>query len=327
MAILSKQFKDALSIVEPGDDADHARDAHAEVRDVLAADEELADWGLKSLLIGSYAREVSIRRVKDVDVFCQLPYLPADYDSQGLLDAVAAVLAEHYGDRVSKNDRSVKIDFPDFDMHLDVVPARPADDAWEIPAKDRGWELTDPLKFGTLSSSRNNDFGGNYVPIVKLVRQTRRALLGDAKPVGLFVEVAAYHAFTNLPLDDAADALTSTAAYYTRALDEMAPLIRGHADGSAPLTNPALPDQDLRVGATQEEMDAIADAWDEAWKLADQALSSDDDHDAAATYSSLLGVNSDGDQVFSIPAKANSVSAGRSPGYTALPSGSSPTFG
>ena len=75
--------------------------------------------------------------------------------------------------------------------------------------------------------------------------------LGDTRPGGLFVEVAAYHAFDNIPHDDADNALTSTAAYYTRALTEMAPLIRGHADGSAPLSNPALPDQDISVRATQ----------------------------------------------------------------------------
>lgn len=327
MAVLSKQFKDALSTIEPGDDADYARDTHAEVRDVLAGDEELVAWGLKSLLIGSYAREVSIRRVKDVDVFCQLPDLPDDYDPQDLLDKMAAVLAEHYGDRVSKNDRSVSVDFPDFDMHVDVVPARPAGTAWEIPDKDGGWETTNPIAFGTLSSARNTDFGGNYVPIVKLVRQTRRALLGDAKPGGLFVEVAAYHAFDNIPLDDGDDALTSTAAYYTRGLTEMVPLIRGHADGSAPLSNPALPDQDISVRATHAQMDAIAEAWEEAADVAQEALSLNDDHDAAAKYSSLLGENSDGDQVFAIPAKASGQSASRSAGYTSLPSGSSPTFG
>jgi hypothetical protein len=327
MAVLSKQFKDALSTIEPGDDADHARDAHAKVRDVLASDEDLAGWGLKSLLIGSYAREVSIRRVKDVDVFCELYDLPHDYDPQDLLNKVATVLAEHYGDRVTKNDRSVKVEFPDFDMHVDVVPARPAGDAWEIPDKDGGWEPTDPIAFGTLSSARNTDFGGNYVPTVTLVRQTRRALLGDTKPGGLFVEVAAYHAFDNIPLDDADDPLTSTAAYYTRALTEMAPRIRGHADGSAPLSNPALPDQDISVRATEAEMDAIAEAWEEAANVASEALTIVDNHDAATKYSSLLGENSDGEQVFAIPAKASTESANLSPGYTTLPSGSSPTFG
>lgn len=48
---------------------------HEEVRDALAQSEELADFGIHSVLIGSYRRDVSIRRVKDVDVFCKLENL------------------------------------------------------------------------------------------------------------------------------------------------------------------------------------------------------------------------------------------------------------
>ncbi len=147
MAVLSKQFKDALSAIEPGDDATHAADAHAEVRDVLDRDADLTGWGLHTVLIGSYKREVSIRRVDDVDVFCQLPDLPDDEDPQDLLDRFAGVPADEYGDRVCKNDRSVKVEFPQFDMHVDVVPARSHDDAWEIPDKDSGWEKTHPVKW------------------------------------------------------------------------------------------------------------------------------------------------------------------------------------
>ncbi|WP_328993933.1 nucleotidyltransferase [Kribbella sp. NBC_01245] len=333
MALLSKEFKNALSAIEPGVDAEHARDAHAEVRDVLDMDDELRGWGLKTLLIGSYAREVSIRRVKDVDVFCELPELPDGYGPQDLLGKMAAVLADEYGDRVAENDRSVKVEFPEFDMHVDIVPARSCGNAWEIPNRDGGWEKTDPVEFGSLSSTRNADFDQNYVPVVKLARQTRRALLGEeSKPGGLFVEVAAYHAFANLPLATGDDALGSTAEYYTRALAQMAPLIRGHADGSERLTNPALPDQELEVRATQDEFDALADKWEEAAMTAEEAFESEDDHDAAEGFKSLLGENSDGDEVFPVPAVPSEAAAAatdalRTPGRKSLPSGDSPTFG
>jgi hypothetical protein len=69
------------------------------------------------------------------------------------------------------------------------------------------------------------------------------------------VEVAAYQAFDNLPLAGTSAELGSTAEYYTRALAEMAPLIRSHADGSALLANPALPDQELKVRATRSRRD------------------------------------------------------------------------
>lgn len=324
MSILSKQFKDALSKIEPGDDADHAAAAHAEVRDILAADDDLTEWGLHSVLIGSYRREVSIRRVKDVDVFCELPDLPDGQDPQGLLDKFVTVLAVDYGDRVSKNDRSVKVDFPDFDMHVDVVPARPNGDEWEIPDRDGGWEKTHPVRFSAFSTARNSDHDGQYVRAVKLVRQTRRALLADAKPGGFFVEVAAYHAFASIPNASTDEAPSSVAGYYTVALETMAPILRQHADGDAPLMNPALPNQELHVRATQDELDAIADAWQEAAEDARSALESEDDQDAARTFKRLLGKNTDGGDVFAVPAVA---AASVAAGHRQLPSGESPTFG
>lgn len=323
MSVLSKQFRDALSTIEPGDDATHAAEAHAAVREVLAADDELMEWGLHSILIGSYRREVSIRRVKDADVFCELPALPDDQDPQALLDKFATVLGDEYGDRVSKNDRSVKVDFPDFDMHVDVVPARSAGDGWEIPDRDGGWQRTHPVRFSELTTARNQDHDGQYVRAVKLLRQTRRALRADAKPGGFFVEVAAYHAFASVPIASSDGSPGSMAEYYTVALEAMAPILRDHADGTTPLMNPALPDQEIQVRATQEELDAIADVWQEAAVDARSALGSENDQAAARTFTRLLGKNSDGEDVFAVPPVAASVSAG----HRKLPSGESPTFG
>ncbi|MHA7304298.1 SMODS domain-containing nucleotidyltransferase [Arthrobacter sp. TMN-49] len=320
MSILTKQFQDALSKIEPGEDADHAADAHAEVREVLHDDADLMEWGLHSVLIGSYRREVSIRRVKDVDVLCELPNLPDDHDPQDLLEKFVGLLAVEYGDRVTKNDRSVKVDFPDFDMHVDVVPARCADDDWEIPDRDGGWEKTHPVKFSELSTARNQAHNEKYVPVVKLLRQTRRALRSDAKPGGFFVEVAAYQAFEGIPDGDSDQSPRSTAEYYTVALEAMAPILRDHADDVARLMNPAIPDQELHIRATQQELDAIADEWGQAAVDAREALKSTNDQDAAQTFKRLLGQNSDGDDVFEVPV---AVSAG----HRSLPSGESPTFG
>ncbi|WP_226347252.1 nucleotidyltransferase domain-containing protein [Agilicoccus flavus] len=329
MSVLTKQFQGALSAIEPGDDAKHAALAHAEVRQVLDANEGFRSWGLDTLLIGSYSRHVSIRRIKDADVFCQLPGLPAETASQDLLVKFLTVLRGEYGDRVVKNDRSVKVEFPDYDMHVDVVPAREAGDAWEIPNKDDGWEATDPLRFGDLTSECNDKHGDYYVPTVKLLRQTRRALLGHTKPGGFFVEVAAFHAFRAIPADGAAGSPSSIAEYYTVALETMAPLLRAHADSSAPLMNPAVPGQELHVRATPSQFDAIAAAWEQAADRARAALEEIDDHAAAQTFRDLLGVTSAGEEVFQDPSKSAAALGGSliTPGYQSLPSGDSPTFG
>ncbi|MFI7243197.1 SMODS domain-containing nucleotidyltransferase [Streptomyces qinglanensis] len=81
MAHLKQQFKDALSSIEPGDDKTNAPEAHRLVRDALKADSKLAEYGVSPILIGSYKRNVSIRRIKDVDVFVRLPDVPSDVTS------------------------------------------------------------------------------------------------------------------------------------------------------------------------------------------------------------------------------------------------------
>lgn len=323
MSVLTKQFQDALTRLEPSDDATHAAEAHAEIREVLKADEQLLDWGLHTLLIGSYARDVSIRRVNDVDVFCQLPHIPQSMDPQDLLQVFTDVLTRTHGHRVSKNDRSVKVEFPQFDMHVDVVPARPHEGVWQIPDKQGGWEITDPLRFGGLTTQRNKDHAGNYVPIVKLLRQTRRALLHEAKPGGLFVEVTAYHAFADVPVGTAAP--RSIAEFYTEALERMARILADHADGTAPIMNPAVPGQELHVRATADEFHDIATAWAGAAQDARAALDSDDAAEAGTIFAQLLGETSEGVPVFVAP-KASS-HARAVPGHRTLPSGGSPTFG
>lgn len=329
MAVLSKQFRDALAAIEPAEDAEHAAEAHEEVRRVLNSREDFKDWGLETLLIGSYRRQVSIRRVKDADVFCQLPDLPVDVDPQDLLDRFLSALSEEYGDRVSRNDRSVKVDFPVYDLHVDVVPARPVGDLWEIPNKWEGWETTHPLRFNELTSGCNATHDKKYVPTVKLLRQTRRALMGTAKPGGFFVEVAAFHAFQNIPTEGAPDLPSSIAEYYTVALEAMVPLLRAHADGSAPLLNPAVPGQKLHVRATTEELEAVVAAWEHAATSARVALDEIDDHAAAQAFHELLGLTTEGEAVFPLlPRSAGTEQAASvRPGYASLPSGDSPTFG
>lgn len=142
MATHPTGFKTAQRNIEPkreveGDDAHNARLAHAEVRDVLKADRKLRDtWGAKPKLIGSYARDVSIRRVKDVDVFCRLTTAPAALAPGEAMTEFDRVLNAEYGDRCERQHRSFKIDFPDFDLSVDIVPAKPCDKHWQVPSRD-----------------------------------------------------------------------------------------------------------------------------------------------------------------------------------------------
>ncbi|MFE4689582.1 hypothetical protein ACFRH6_05955 [Streptomyces sp. NPDC056749] len=99
-----------------------------------------------------------------------------------------------------RQDRSLQVAFPEYDLYVGAVPARPyGDGTWEIPQKGDAneWVRTNPDGLTELSSMMNANHDQCYVPTVKLLRQTRRALLGTRKPGGFFIEMAAYQAFAS----------------------------------------------------------------------------------------------------------------------------------
>jgi hypothetical protein len=306
VAHLKQQFKDALSSIEPGKDKANAPEAHQLVRQVLEADPKLAEYGVNPVLIGSYKRSVSIKRVKDVDVFVRLPVLPSDVTSQDILDRFFTVLHREFGSddeghrRTKRQDRSLQISFPEYDLYVDAVPARPHWDGktWEIPQKgdDNKWIQTNPESLTTLSSEMNSRHGEFYVPTVKLLRQTRRALLGGAKPGGFFIEMATYQAFKSGGVSG-----SDHAEYYVSALEEVAKIITNFVVLGIGVADPTVPGQSIRIRATEEELNQAATRFTAAAIAARAALKQEDEGKAATEFRKLLGKNGDSETVFPMP--------------------------
>ena len=307
MAHLKQQFKDALSSIEPGADKANAPEAHLLVREALAADAKLADYGVDPVLIGSYKRNVSIKRVKDVDVLVRLPDLPNDVTSKDILDRFFKVLHAEFGTdssgrrRVVRQDRSLKIAFPEYDLDVDAVPARRHWDGatWEIPQKgeDDKWVRTNPEALTSLSSEMNAAHDGYYVPTVKLLRQTRRALLRrGAKPGGFFVEVAAFQAFKSGLVSG-----NDHAEYYVSALEAVASIINDFVLYGTGVTDPTLWGETISIRATDDELDSARLRFADAAVSARAALEEEDEGQSALAFQKLLGKNGDDETVFSMP--------------------------
>ena len=191
MAHLKQQLRDAPSSIEPGDDRANAPEAHRLVRDALKADPKLTEYGVDPVLIGAYKRSVSTKRVRDVDVFVRLPDLPSDVSSREILDRFFTALHAEFGNddevhrRTKRQDRSLQVSFPQYDLYVDAVPARPygAGATWEIPQKGDAdkWVRTNPEKLTSLSSEMNTAHDRYYVPTVN---QSAWAVPGEAPPSG-----------------------------------------------------------------------------------------------------------------------------------------------
>lgn len=308
MAILSTQFTKALESIEPSsDDKANAPEAHKAVRSALTSADDLKGWGLDPVLIGSYKRDVSIRRVKDVDVFCRIDDIDDDVEAKTILDKFIAVLDAEFGTdaqgarRVKRQARSITVEFPEYgDLHVDAVPARKRSDGyWEIPTKDGDWQTTNPEQVTALKTAMNDSYMGDYVRLVKLIRQTRRTIL-DVRPGGLFVELALYDACVNAKVSKAG----LTIGYVT-ALEAIADYLNDKVSWGRSLPDPTMPGETLSFRATDKQWETARDKFRSAATKAREAYDEPDAGKAAVAFRGLLGENGDGDLVFPMPAGYN----------------------
>ncbi len=339
MATLATQFKAALGRIEPEEDAKNAAEAHKKVSAALKADDRLKKLGVSPFLIGSYGRDVSIKRVKDVDVFARLEKATSSLRPGDILDHVTDVLEDAFPDCVERQHRSVKVDFCDYDLSVDVVIARPCvdhpDDHWQIPEKieDDGrasWVETNPTEMGELTTAANKDFllsadnpdSGVYVQMVKLIRQIRRTWVDD-QPGGYYFEVLTYHAFQDLTPEK-----NTVADYLCVILREIADRLPDYVDEGP--DDPTLDDRVIKTKATAEQIEAAADRLAEAADLAEEALGEEDACKSAVKWRELLGQTQNVDKpedVFPLPDYCNadgttkSTSSTQVKGAPAVPAG------
>jgi hypothetical protein len=229
-----------------------------------------------------------------------------DVTSEQILDRFFKVLHAAFGldsdghRRTRRQARSLQVNFPEFDLYVDAVPARPHSDGdtWEIPEKGDtdAWVRTNPEELTSLSAEMNSAHDGHYVRTVKLMRQTRRALLGRSKPGGFFIEVATYQAFASGAVtgEDAAEYFGSTLRAVSTIIDDF--VLRGIA-----VDDPTLPGEKISINATDEELEALRAKFSDGAAKAEAALADEDEGQAALGYRALLGKGDDGKWIFPMP--------------------------
>ena len=181
---------------------DVAKNLHGDVRDWLTA-HEYETCSPHSRLIGSYARHTAICEIKDVDVVVFLPESALDRTPESVLRELKKVLKEYPGSTVetSPQRRSIRMDFPDEECTIDIVPAV-AEDGIEQPLRipDRGqeeWILSDPLGYGETLSAANSHHGKKLVPDIKLSKAWRDQQMQRRKTKSYLLEVIFYRVVTS----------------------------------------------------------------------------------------------------------------------------------
>jgi len=297
METLDTQFAGALKRINLSEDkVTNVKKAHEDVRDVLDADETLQGYGASTILIGSYGRDVAIQPGHDVDVFCRLPDFDADPET--LYNAVKKPLKDRYKDRLDDTgSHALSVAFGD-EFSVDIVGGTPsASGHWQIPAEDElggrtQWDETDPEQLGELAKKRNEaplvGTQGAYKPVVKLVRQIRKAHATDKRPNGLYFEMLTYWAFgRGVTGTTFAEILTATLEH-----------IATHLESGMIVDDPAL-GRKFDPAPTPEQLAAAAKIFRGKATAARAALGMEK-CPAAAAWRQILGKNGNG-WVFPLP--------------------------
>jgi hypothetical protein len=135
----------------------------------------------ESRVIGSWDRDTMVRYLSEADVdvmvilhYGQNKHWNSPEGTGAVLRRFKEILDAAYPKTPCKVDRNcVTMELSEF--RLDVVPAFPANDAYEIPDTDRrSWRKTDPIEFQKLITAVNKNMDGAFVPFIKMVKAWNR---------------------------------------------------------------------------------------------------------------------------------------------------------
>lgn len=192
------QFSKFLQDIEPSQTTkSDASTGHTNLRAYLKADETFMKSHVTDFLSGSYKRATIIRpQTKDggvarpdVDIVVVTDHTKND-DPQKVIDLLYNTLMPKYS-TIRKQARSVGIETDKVDM--DVVPIIAPygmDGTLYIPdRKKEEWLETNPPKHTSWTTEVNQDSGGRFKPLVKLMKWWRRENPTiNKKPKGFVIE-------------------------------------------------------------------------------------------------------------------------------------------
>lgn len=209
MLTLGTHFEQLLRNVQPPQDRiEAAQTLPDKVREYLKEDEDFATVDPHSRLVGSYAQDLCVGDVKDVDFLVRVDGDPEHNEPQarrviqelrntldGLPEALGYVGAT--GIDIERARRSVHVYFEGLDFHLDVVPCV-APDGFEKPlyVPDRGfnkWILSHPVGYINLLNDLNQEHGKKVKRLIRLFKHFRNYHFRTRKPKSYWLGVLAVH--------------------------------------------------------------------------------------------------------------------------------------
>lgn len=205
MLTIDEAFRKFKSRLELNDkEQKNATDRHTEVREYIRTKFAID----RDFLTGSYKRYTKTKPLKDIDILFVMKEKERHYRNKAagvVLDDYLAALEEMYGKKaVRRQSRSINVDFgvevkeedkTDYKvLSVDVVPAFPCGDDYEIPDGDTGkWIKTNPEIHAQKATEAHQAYSNEWKGLVRMVKYWNNNPKHGEKPIkpSFLIEVMA----------------------------------------------------------------------------------------------------------------------------------------
>lgn len=302
---LGTHFRELLQNIRPPQERlDAARDLPPLVRNYLKEHTEFVTVAPHSRLVGSYAQDVAVGDVKDVDFLVRVPGNPEEnepeakqliQDLRRVLDDLPEALGYEgwAGVDIERARRSVHVYIKGRDFHLDIVPCI-APDGFdkEIYVPDRGfnkWIKSHPVGFIELLRELNQANGVKVRPLGKLLKHFRNYQMKTRRPKSYWLGALLIH---HIRKEDGLDTSQPLAALFRDLLDA---IYRQYdhllytSDGATPNICDPLLDHNISWNWSRTHFETFMRRLDEGRHWATKALESDDQGSAICWWQKIFG--------------------------------------
>ena len=295
MPNMRHHFSALLSAINPSEDRSNlATKLPGEVREFLE-DHVFATANPHTRLSGSYARDTAICDIKDVDVLLFIPDSHLARTPNAVLLDVKRVLDDYPDTSVetSGQRRSIHLEFPGHDLHLDIVPVVApdgADTALMVPDRpQKEWIKSDPLGYAARLSKLNQKQGSKVKPLIKLVKAWRDVQMKIRRPKSYVLEVMVLTAVESgmVELCDQSTA-KNVADFFSHIVKKYKDLMDNGSE-SPRIADPQVGGAYITAGWSRAHFETFMRRARETDRACERALQADTIDDAAAEWQRVFG--------------------------------------
>lgn len=295
MPSMRHHFRALLKNINPSQDRlDLASSLPGDVRTWLK-EHDFKTSAPHTRLIGSYGRSTAILDIKDVDILLFLPESELDRTPNAVLLEIGKLLADYPDATINTvgQRRSIRLEFPEHGLHLDIVPAvlsGSLEEPLKVPDRPQAeWVDSDPLGYGKRLSNLNGEKGGKVVHLAKLAKAWRDVQMKVRRPKSYVLEIMVLYASEGGDITFDGESTESTLGQFFAHIVEKYRDLMDNGKEAPRIRDPQIPNHFITKGWERAHFETFMRRIREADKEAQKALAAETVATAEEHWKAIFG--------------------------------------